>query len=211
MSDIEIIPAISILNAAVVIADNERYVPLSECDALPDDPLDVVEKLSTTYKKMLLLDINAIEGRLPQMEVIQDMPDTTEIWVDGGIRKADDIYDFFMSGADRVVVSTKSMRGLSEIEKMLDISDELILEIAIQGGVISNDPAIGRLSLNKIMIELGCIEFIISNLSNDYISLDSLPESAKITLFSQVWNDDYATNNKISGRIIGLKEAFHIG
>jgi phosphoribosylformimino-5-aminoimidazole carboxamide ribonucleotide (ProFAR) isomerase len=212
--DLETIPIVSIRDNQVVLAANGEYIPLSQFEGHSHIPTDVIGKLAEDNENVMIIDLNAIEGRPLQVDALQSLPSNIEVWMDAGVRVVDDLYDIFMNGAERAVASTKSLESMDDLGAMLDISDQLIFEIVFDGGIVSPDAPVRNSSPHSLVtqaLDMGCTDILFTTLSRDYIMLDGLPDEGNYFLYAMEWNDSYPASDILSGRVVSLKEVLGLG
>ncbi len=146
--DKEIIPSISVIDKRPVIVENERYRPYTN-DGIELDLWQVLSELNE-YDKVHLLDISGIESNRPQTEVIRKISTRKRVWADIGARGPEEITDCFIAGADKAIISTKTIRSKDSIKEAVGLSDELILSIDHKDGMISPSEQIRNMSIKRV-------------------------------------------------------------
>ncbi len=99
----------------------------------PYDPFDVVDRLAATYPVIYLVDLDGIEHAEVQLDYIQEFARDVGLWVDGGVRTADQAIDVLVAGARRAVLSTGLLRDPRELRRAWRLSTELTFEIELSG------------------------------------------------------------------------------
>jgi hypothetical protein len=112
------------------------------------DPFEVVDRLTAQYALVYLVDLDGVEHAEPQLDFLQELARGTTLWVDGGVRTADQAIDILVAGARRAVLSTAMLRGMRELRRTWRLSTELVFEVEMDArGVVapgeweSTDPA----------------------------------------------------------------------
>lgn len=122
------IPAISILRGEAVFRKGEKYEPAGK-------PAEIVEKLGKRFERILLVDIDALEGREPQFSLFQELSEgDAELWLDTGAQVAGDLVHPFVTGASTVVVGSKCLRTLDAYKLMFKVSGDVVPSVEIRGG-----------------------------------------------------------------------------
>jgi uncharacterized protein related to proFAR isomerase len=143
-SDFLVIPAISIRKRRVVVVNNGRYEPLTDVDDKELSLYDFVAMFLDQYSTILVLDIDGIERRKPQLTQIQTVTQLKNVWWDPGVRSLEDMMDTFTAGANRVVVGTKSIWNIEELRSCQEFSSDFVLGLDWSDGILSRDANISQ-------------------------------------------------------------------
>lgn len=137
--NIETIPSIYIFKGYPVSKKEDKYEPLKNEDG-DYVTLDViVNKLSEQYDKLFITDLSGIKRDRPQLDLLKSISTEMEIWIDPGTRYGTGVIDVLVSGADYVVIGTKTLKDLSELEKACELSENIIIDINYDDGIVSPD------------------------------------------------------------------------
>jgi len=209
----EIIPSISFKNEEPVIVEEGDYEYLK----VDDDVLSLDEIMDelVDYEKLYYLDIDGINKNKPQIDVIRELSLRKELWGDTGARDENGITDAYIAGLTRAVLSTKTAYKWEAFEKAAKMSDELIMGIDIDDGIISPTEEIRNMSLREMIrkgLDINIDTFVIADLSEgkfDRNKLDMLPEGKYGVFVGGVSKDRIKDldHPNLSGFILGLKEA----
>ncbi|MFP3872633.1 MAG: HisA/HisF-related TIM barrel protein [Candidatus Natronoplasma sp.] len=210
--DKEIIPSISITDERPVVVEKDRYIPFTR-NGKELDLWGVLEEL-TDHDKVYILDIDGIEFDRPQTDVIRKVSTRKEVWADTGARDSAGITDSFIAGADKSIISTKTMRSKESMEKSIELSDELILSIDYKDGLISPSEEIRNMGVRRIgefVLDQGVDTIIFTDLSNQDFeerTLRSLPEGDYRLFVGGVKREraDYLQHHNLKGFILTLRE-----
>ncbi len=94
----------------------------------PIDPFDLVDRLPPK-SPLYVVDLNGVERGDPQVEYLQELARDLELWVDAGVRTADQSIDIFVAGATRVVLSSVQLHGPEELERAWKLSPSILFEV----------------------------------------------------------------------------------
>ncbi len=211
--DKEIIPSISLINGKPVVVKNERYEPYM-VNGEELDLWDILGQLKG-YDKVHLLDIDGIEFNKPQTDAIRKVSSRREVWADVGARDPEGVTDSFIAGANRTIISTKTIRSKKSIMGSVELSDQLILSIDYKEGVISPSKNIRNMGVNGIAefaLDQGVDKIIFSSLSNERFeerNIRSLPHG-DFDLFvggATLNRAKYIKHENLKGFILSLREA----
>jgi uncharacterized protein related to proFAR isomerase len=135
--NLEIIPAINLFKGVPVIKRTEVYESLQDKDREDISLIDVIDELKERFDKLFITDINGIIRDKPQLELLKGISNKMELWVDAGTRSKDGVIDVLVAGAGKVVLSTKTLGNLKELEKAVELSENVILGIDYDNGIVS--------------------------------------------------------------------------
>lgn len=123
-----IIPSVSIFKGNVVKVLNNKY-----------NPINIKFSDLIAFKTIYITDINGIEMGNPQLDFIKKNSLKKELWVDSGIRYSENVVDILISGAEYVIIGTKTLVSLKELEKTYEFTENIIFQIDYENGIISSD------------------------------------------------------------------------
>lgn len=137
----------------------------------PYDPFDVVDRLTPDYSLVYVVDLDGIEKGDPQLDYLQEIARDVTLWVDAGVRTADQAIDVLVSGARRVVLSSAYLRGPKQLARAWRLTPEIVFEIELEGTRIS--PAHGEwgtedpVALARIVRGVGPDHLVLSPRENE--------------------------------------------
>jgi histidine biosynthesis protein len=137
----------------------------------PFDPFDVVDRLAKDYSMLYVVDLDGIEHQEPQLDYLQEISRDLSLWVDGGVRNADQAIDILVAGAHRAVLSSAYLHGPRQLRRAWRLSTELVFELEFEAGHLAladrswetDDP----LEVVRIVRETGPDHLIVSPREND--------------------------------------------
>lgn len=100
-------------------------------DGRPFDPFDVVDRLARDYSMVYMVDLDGLERGDPQLDYLQEIAREVSLWVDGGVRTAEQAIDILITGARRAVLSSAYLRGPRQLKRAWRLSSELVFEIEL--------------------------------------------------------------------------------
>ena len=164
----KLMPAISIKGGDVVVVNDQGdYEVLEDGAGKPLDPVDLAAVLLKSYPSIYIIDINGLERNKPQYDVLKDVCELGEVWVDGGVRFADALIDIIMAGASYGIMSTKAMASMKELQEAVTMSEQVVLGIYWSDGILSSDrkvAEIGYKELVKQASDMGVGEVVFADL-----------------------------------------------
>ncbi len=207
------IPSLSFKRQNLVIVDEGSYEKYSYND-MELDLWGAFQELES-YDKIYFLDIDGIEFDRPQTEIIRKASTTKEIWADIGARTAEGITDAFIAGADKAVLSTKTVESFEEIEGSIELSDELILCVDYKDGLISPSNEIKNMGIGDLTtycVQEGIEKVVFNDLSNkgfDEKGLRKMPRDDYQLYLAGISLDkvDYVDHGNLQDFILKFREA----
>ncbi|MGM0406107.1 MAG: HisA/HisF-related TIM barrel protein [Thermoplasmatota archaeon] len=209
----KVIPSISFKGGKPVTVKNGHYEHYSKSGNNLDYN-DVLSLLSD-YDIIYLLDLNGIESRGLQSEVIRKVSTRREVWADVGARDTATITDGYIAGADRIVISTKTMYSIDLMNESSRISDKMIFCIDYKDGVISPSNEIKQTNIKELIVETvetGIDTIVIHDLSDknfDTALLDYIPDKGhELYIGGKIDIDKIDLyEDKVDGVILGLEDS----
>ncbi len=124
-------PCVLLRNGRVCVPGPDGPVTGRAADGSTFDPFDVVDRLTETYPMVYLVDLDGLERGDPQLDYLQELARETPLWVDGGVRTAEQAIDILVTGARRAVLSSAYLRGPRQLRRAWKLSTELAFELEI--------------------------------------------------------------------------------
>lgn len=167
---IKIIPFIPVLNGNMVSAEGNRYKKLGNA-------VETVE--SSNYETFYVIDINGLLKNRPQINLIQEMSKGKNLWVESGVRLAEDAIDVLMAGAEYAVLNSVLV-GLDELKKICALSQNIMLHVECKNNRIHGMNI--EYFVNKAE-EIGIKKFVME--SRDYCVMKTLPKNVEAYVFGK--------------------------
>jgi uncharacterized protein related to proFAR isomerase len=165
----DIIPALNVFKGLPVIKGDKGYEPMRDEEGKDIKILELIDELSERFDKVMITDLNGINKDRPQLELLKQLSGKMEMWVDAGSRFSEGAIDIIIAGADKVVFGTKTLRHLDQIEDALELSENVILGIDYDDGIISPNKDIRDMTpahLAELSVSYGIKEIIFSDLKH---------------------------------------------
>jgi uncharacterized protein related to proFAR isomerase len=149
----KIIPAMSIKEGRVAVASGRNYTYLTNANGLFRSPVNVLKEAELPGEEIFILDIDGLEGRMPNLKTVGRISAHREVWLEAGTSDADSMMDLFVAGVSKVAMGTLSLASLDELAAALEISEDVIFSVAYDGGVVSGIPGIGGAGIDALLSE----------------------------------------------------------
>ena len=159
-------PCLLLRGGQVCVPGPEGPVVARTSAGAPFDPFDVVDRLSEDYSMLYLVDLDGVEHGDPQLDYLQEIARDMTLWVDAGVRVADQAIDVLVTGARRAVLSSAYLQGPRQLKRAWRLSTELAFELEITpGGLALADQSWGTTDpgeFARIVREVGPDHLIVS-------------------------------------------------
>lgn len=129
-----LIPCLLLREGNICIPGDDGPIELTSRRAPNLDLFEVVDRMVEMSPRIYVVDLDGIEHGEPQLDYLQEISKTAELWVDGGVRRADQTIDVIVAGARRVVLSSAFLRGPTELQRAWALSQDIIFEIEVKDG-----------------------------------------------------------------------------
>jgi len=160
-----LVPCLLLRRGQVCRPGETGPVPARSPDGKLVDPFEVIDRIARDHSLLYLVDLDGIERTQPQLDYIQEFSRDIALWVDAGVRDADQSIDILVAGAQRAVVSSAMLEGPDELERAWGLSTELVFEIAFEDGslrVRSEWSPTSALGLAQTVREVGIEHLVVS-------------------------------------------------
>ncbi len=162
-----LIPSLAVMGKVPVRVTGGRYKPIG----LDGETLTVVplaRALQKGFSTLHYIDILGMTRGEVEWNMIQSIMDTGEVWGDVGAVDSDSIIDVIMAGASEAVVSTKMIRSLDEIASCFEMTENLMVQIDYEGGVLACDDLMRKMTAPQLveeLVSLGVERFIMNDMT----------------------------------------------
>jgi phosphoribosylformimino-5-aminoimidazole carboxamide ribonucleotide (ProFAR) isomerase len=130
-------PCVLLRHGRVCRPGPDGPVPARTASGADIDVFDVLDALAPRSRTVYLVDLDGLERNDPQLEYIQEISRETTLWVDSGVRRADQAIDILVAGADQAVLSSSYLAGPRDLRRAWRLSTDLVFEIELTDGVLA--------------------------------------------------------------------------
>ncbi len=127
-------PCLLLRRGTICLPGPEGPVPATDEEGAPLDPFEALDRLTPNFALLYLVDLDGIERGEPQLDYVQELARDAALWVDAGVRSADQAIDVLVAGARRAVLSSSRLRGPDEVGRAWKLSSELAFEVEVDQG-----------------------------------------------------------------------------
>ncbi|MGI0156341.1 MAG: HisA/HisF-related TIM barrel protein [Thermoplasmata archaeon] len=147
-----LVPCLLLRKGEVCLPGPEGPIPARRPSGESFDVFDVLDQLSPRYSLLYLADLDGLEENDPQLDYVQELSRDMPIWVDSGVRKADQAIDVLVAGAQKAVLSSAYLRGPKELRRAWKLSTELVFEVeTVEGRLGTVDPGWGTVDPGEMV------------------------------------------------------------
>jgi|SRR5271157_599565 len=162
-----LMPCLLLRKGQVCLPGPDGPLPAVSPEGQPFDPFDVVDRLAQDHSILYVVDLDGIEHADPQLDYLQELSREVSLWVDGGVRTAEQAIDILITGARRAVLSSAYLHGPRQLKRAWRLSTELVFEMELDAGgrLVLADPSWGTedpAELARIVREAGPDHLIMS-------------------------------------------------
>ncbi|MCI4335655.1 MAG: HisA/HisF-related TIM barrel protein [Thermoplasmata archaeon] len=133
-------PCLMLQAGQVMLPGASGPQPAKTPDGQLFDVLDVSDQLAERFGRIYVVDLDGLEHDQPQLDYLQEISRAAEIWVDAGVRTADQAIDIVVAGAFRTVLSSAVLERSGELEQAWKLSPEIAFEVEVRGGRAVSKP-----------------------------------------------------------------------
>ena len=123
-----LVPCLLLRRGEVCLPGDQGPEPARTQAGARYDPFDVLDRLAADYPLVYVVDLDGVERGEPQLDLLQELSRDAALWVDGGVRNAEQAIDILVSGAQRAVLSSATLRSPRELRRSWRLSTELVFE-----------------------------------------------------------------------------------
>ncbi len=131
-------------------------------------PVSLARAIQNRFSTLHYLDILGMTKGEVEWNMVQSIMDTGDVWGDVGAVESDSIIDVIMAGAAEAVISTKMIGSLDEIASCFEMTENLIVQIDYDGGLLARDDVIGAMTAPQLveeLVSLGVERFIMNDMT----------------------------------------------
>jgi hypothetical protein len=130
------VPNLYLDSGRVMSLESGQFEPVLDNDGNRVDPFDVADRLAASYHRFCVVDLEGLRRNRAQLEYLQELSRSGELWVDAGIRTGDQVIDILVTGARRAVLSTAYLLGPKELRRAWRLSTEILFAVETEGSVV---------------------------------------------------------------------------
>lgn len=127
------VPTTYLDSGRIVSPKDGQFEPVKGVDAKPVDPFEVADSLVAKYHRFCVVDLEGVRRNRPQLDYLQELSRSGELWVDAGIRTGDQVIDILVTGAQRTILSTGYLLSAKQLRRAWRLSSEILFAVETEG------------------------------------------------------------------------------
>lgn len=131
-----LVPYLYLDSGRVMGPDGDSFAPVLDGEGRTLDPFDVADRLAAHYGRFCVVDLEGIRRNRPQLDYLQELSRSGELWADAGVRTGDQVIDVLVTGAQRAVLSTAFLLGPRELRRAWRLSTQVLFAVETEGLVV---------------------------------------------------------------------------
>ena len=131
-----LVPNLYLDSGRIVLPGVEEFEPVLDDAGKLIDPFDVADRLAAKFGRFCVVDLEGLRRNRPQLDYLQELSRSGELWVDAGVRTGEQMIDVLVTGARRAVLSTAYLLGPRELKRAWRLSPEILFAVEIEGLVV---------------------------------------------------------------------------
>lgn len=131
-----LVPYLYLDSGRVMGPDGDSFAPVLDAAGRTLDPFDAADRLAARYGRFCVVDLEGIRRNRPQLDYLQELSRSGELWADAGVRTGDQVIDVLVTGAQRAVLSTAFLLGPKELRRAWRLSTQVLFAVETDGPVV---------------------------------------------------------------------------
>jgi phosphoribosylformimino-5-aminoimidazole carboxamide ribonucleotide (ProFAR) isomerase len=131
-----LLPCLLISHGRIMVPGEGGPTVARDASKAPYDLFDVSDRLMAEYRRLYVVDLDGVDQDRPQLDYLQEIARAGEVWVDAGVRSADQAIDVLVGGAQRAVLSTAFLKSERELKRAWRLSSDVLFEIEVRDGKV---------------------------------------------------------------------------
>jgi len=131
-----LVPNLYLDSGRIVEAESGRFEPVLDNAGKAVDPFEAADRLALKFQRFCVVDLEGIRRNRAQLDYLQELSRSGELWVDAGVRTGDQIIDILVTGARRTILSTAYLLSPKELRRAWRLSTEVLFAVEIEGPII---------------------------------------------------------------------------
>lgn len=221
----ELIPVMDLMSGIAVSGksgERDTYQPLKTVYSKTPDPVDIAISLKRKgFKRIYVADLDAIEGRGSNLEIVQKINHVLPVTLDWGVRDIKS-FSFALDFADKIIIATETLTSWDDLEEIYTQfpRQRIVISIDVKDGqILSRDLSISFTGIKSKLEEFKSEEIILLDISGvgtlSGFKLDLLNNfrgmEDSLILGGGITPDDIQNLNKLGFKRYLIGTALHTG
>lgn len=125
---------------------------------------EFVSKLSDKFKMVYVADLDGLNKNRPQLDVVREISEEMPTMYEGGVRRANNVIDMLITGAERAVVGTATLLHFEDLRVAFKLSENITFKVDFGDGIVSFDPHIAGRAFRDLaseVVEIGIKDIVV--------------------------------------------------
>jgi phosphoribosylformimino-5-aminoimidazole carboxamide ribotide isomerase len=202
--------------------ERDTYKPLHTIFSKTPDPVDIAISLKRKgFKRIYVADLDAIEGRGSNLEIVQKVNHVLPVVLDWGVKDLKS-FSFALDYADKIVIATETLKSWADLEEIfhqfprqrifvsIDVKDGRILSRNLSTSFTEIRSKLEKLKPEKIILldisGVGTLSGFKLDLLNNFRGMED-----SLILGGGITPDEIQNLNKLGFKMFLLGTALHSG
>lgn len=167
----ELIPVLDLMSGIAVSGKSgqrDTYKPLRTVYSGTPDPVDIVISLKREgFKRIYVADLDAIEGRGSNLEIVRKINHVLPVMLDWGVKDIES-FAFALDFADKIIIATETLTSWADLGEIFHKFPRQRMMVSIDvkdGQILSRDPSLTFGEIKSILEKLKLEEIILLDIS----------------------------------------------
>jgi len=123
-----------------------------------------VSKLSDKFKMIYVADLDGLNKNRPQLDVVREIAEEMPTMYEGGVRKANNVIDMLITGAEKAVVGTATLSQFEDLRVAFKLSENITFKADFRDGIVSFDPHVAGIAFRDLageVVEIGIKDIVV--------------------------------------------------
>lgn len=123
-----------------------------------------VSKLSDKFKMIYVTDLDGLVKNKPQLDVAREIAEEMPMMYEGGVRKANNVIDMLITGAEKAVVGTATLSHFEDLKVAFKLSENITFKADFRDGIVSFDPHVAGRAFRDLageVVEIGIKDIVV--------------------------------------------------
>jgi len=221
----DLIPVMDLMSGIAVSGKSgkrDTYQPLKTVYSKTPDPVDIAISLKRRgFKRIYVADLDAIEGRGSNLEIVQKINHVLPVTLDWGVKDIKS-FSFVLDFADKIIIATETLSSWDDLEEICTKfpKQRIVISIDVKDGqILSRDLPISFTEIKSKLEEFKPEEIILLDISGvgtlSGFKLDLLNNfrgmEDSLILGGGITPDDIQNLNKLGFKRYLIGTALHSG
>jgi uncharacterized protein related to proFAR isomerase len=148
-----------------------------------------VSKLSDKFKMIYVADLDGLNRNRPQLDVAREIAEEMPTMYEGGVRKANNVIDMLITGAEKAVVGTATLLHFEDLRVAFKLSENITFKADFRDGIVSFDPHTAGRAFRDLagdVVDIGIKDIVVPRELADQAAAAKMELGFSLGVFSSV-------------------------